>query len=158
MNFRLVLVLVAVACLLLTRNALTQQKAQQNNPAHSRNPESAAAEARSRKVWEDFKNRNKAALSATLAENFRALEEGGSGFFGAKQYLSSLDEFELKSYNLSDYVVIPLGKDALLINYHARYEGAEAGETTKGNAGFSEVWVRRVGNWKLQYLEETYVK
>lgn len=154
MKFRLFV----VACLLVTINASTQEKAQQKNAAASPDLDSAASEARSRKVWEDFKNRNKTALSATLAEDFRALEEGGSGFFGAKEYLSTLDEFELKSYDLSDYLVIPLGSGAVLINYHARYEGAEAGETTKGNAGFSEVWVRRDGNWKLQYLQETYVK
>lgn len=145
--------LVAVVCMLLTLNALAQEK----KPASSSNPDTAAAEVRSRKLWEDFKNHNKAALSATLAEGFRGLEEGGD-FFDTKGYLSGLDEFELKTYDLNEYTVLPLGSDAVLLNYHARYEGAAAGETTHGNAGFSEVWVRRSGNWKIQYLQETYVK
>jgi hypothetical protein len=149
--------LVAVACLFLTLNALAQEKAPQKKPAAPPNADTAAAEARSRKLWEDFRTRNKAALSATLAEGFRGLEEGGD-FFDAKGYLSAFDGFELKSYVLSDYMATPLGTGAVLINYHARYEGAAAGETTQGNAGFSEVWVRRGGNWKLQYLQETYVK
>ena len=149
--------LVAVVCLLLTLNVLAQEKAQPKKPATSLNVATAAAEAHSRKLWEDFRSRNKAALSATLAEGFRGLEEGGD-FFDAKGYLSGFDEFELKNYVLSDYTVIPLATGAVLINYHANYEGAAAGETTHGNAGFSEIWVRHGSNWKLQYLQETYVK
>lgn len=149
--------LVAVVCLFLTLSALTQEKEQQKKGSTSQNPTAAASEARSRKVWEDFKNRNKTALAATLAEGFRALEEGAN-FSDATQYLSGLDDFELKSYELTDYVVRPLARDAVLLNYHARYEGVSGGETSKGNAGFSEVWVRRGDKWELQYLQETYVK
>jgi hypothetical protein len=152
MRFRLV----AVACLFLTLSAMAQDKAQQKKASPSQNA-AAASEARSRKVWENFKNRDKAALAATLADGFRALEEGAN-FTDAKEYLSGIDDFVLKSYDLSDYVVTPLGADSVLLNYHARYEGVSGGETSKGNAGFSEVWVRRAGNWKLQYLQETYVK
>jgi hypothetical protein len=158
MKFRLV----AAFCMLLTLSVLAQEtaqeKAQQKKPAGSLNSEMAAAEARSRKLWEDFRNRNKTALSAILADGFRVLEEGGDGFSDATGYLSTLDEFELKSYILSDYTVTSLGTGAVLINYHARYEGISAGQTTPGNAGFSEVWVRRGGTWKIQYLQETYVK
>jgi hypothetical protein len=154
--------LVAVACLLLSLNAPAQkqvpQKAEENKPSASLNPDTAAWEARSHKLWEEFKKRNKAALSATLAEGFRVLEEGANGFADANGYLSTIDDFELKSYDLSDYKVVRLGSDAFLLNYHARYEGKSAGETTQGNAGFSEVWVRRGGSWKIQYLQETYWK
>jgi hypothetical protein len=145
----------AIACLLLGSNVLAQQKAP-TKPAASQSPD-VAAEARSRKIWADFKNRDQTALAATLAEGFRALEEGAN-FTDAKGYLSGLDDFTLKSYELSDYVVTELNGDAILINYHARYEGISGGETSQGNAGFSEVWVRRDGSWKIQYLQETYVK
>jgi hypothetical protein len=152
---------VALACLLLTMGALAQEKAQekgqQNKPSAAQSPEAVSAEARSRKIWEDFKKRDKAALSATLAEGFRALEEGAN-VADAKEYLSTVDDFELKSYDLGDYTVTPLGREAVLINYHSHYEGTSAGETTQGNSGFSEVWVRRDGKWKIQYLQETYVK
>lgn len=154
---RLLLRLGAIVCLFLTLSALAQEKTQPRKTSTSQNLDAAASEARSRKVWEDFKHRNKAALAATLAEGFRALEEGGN-FSDATQYLSTLDDFELKSYDLRDYVVKPLGRDSVLLNYHARYEGASGGETSKGNAGFSEVWVRRGAKWELQYLQETYVK
>jgi hypothetical protein len=147
-----------VACLLLTLSALSQEKAPLNKPTTSAKADAAACEARSRKIWEDFRNRNKTALAATLAEGFRALEEGGDGFSDAKAYLSTLDGFELKGYSLSDYTITPLAAGAILINYHAVYQGSADGQTTQGNAGFSEVWVHRGSNWKLQYLQETYVR
>jgi hypothetical protein len=150
--------LVALVCLLLTLNAAAQEKAPQNKPSASQNPDTAACEARSRKLWEDFKNRNKTALASTLAHGFRALEEGANGFAEADGYLSTLDDFELKSYDLSDYTALRLGSDAFLVNYHAHYEGVSAGQTAQGNSGFSEVWVRRGGLWKIQYLQETYWK
>jgi hypothetical protein len=150
--------LTVILCLFLTGNALAQEKAPANKLSARLNPVAAAAEARSRKLWADFKNRNKTALMAILADGFRALEEGANGFADAKGYLSTLDDFELKSYDLSDYAITPLGADAVLVNYHARYAGASGGETTQGNAGFSEVWVRRAGKWKIQYLQETYWK
>jgi hypothetical protein len=158
MRFRAIAAAIAVACLLPSPNLLCQEKAQLNKPTASANAEAAACEARSRKIWEDFRNRKKTALAATLADGFRALEEGGDGFFDAKAYLSTLDGFELKGYTLSDYTITPLVPGAILINYHAVYEGAADGQSTQGNAGFSEVWVHRGGNWKLQYLQETYVK
>lgn len=150
--------LVAVVCLLLTLSSFAQEKSAENNPAALQNTDTAGCEARSRKIWEDFKNHNKAALAATLADGFRALEEGANGFADAKGYLSTLDDFELKSYDLSDYTAVRLGSDSFLVNYHARYEGVSAGQTTQGNSGFSEVWVRRSGHWKIQYLQETYWK
>lgn len=154
MKFRLI----AVACLFLIVNSFAQEKAPEHKPAALPSADAAAWEARSRKIWEDFKNHNKAVLAATLAEGFRALEEGANGFADSKGYLSTVDEFVLKSYELSDYGTVRLGDDAVLVNYHARYEGVSGGETTQGNAGFSEVWVRRGNHWKIQYLQETYWK
>jgi hypothetical protein len=127
-----------IICLFFTVNALGQEKAPANKLSAKLSPEAAASEARSRKLWEDFQKRDKAALSATLAEGFRALEEGANGFADANGYLSTLDDFELKSYDLSDYKVVRLGSDAFLVNYHARYEGISNWRNHPG-----ECWVFR---------------
>jgi hypothetical protein len=160
MRFRLI----AAVCLCWTCFAVAQQNTQaqvaSKKLAQGGIPDASDHVARSRKVWENFRSHNKTALAATLADGFQALEEGGSGFFGAKEYLSTLDDFDLKSYNLTDYMVTPLAAGAVLIHYHAVYEGVSGGATTKGNAGFSEIWVRQKndGNWKIQYLQETYIQ
>jgi hypothetical protein len=151
MKFRLAVIL----CLSLTVHALAQEKTAVSKLSADSNP---VAEARSRKLWEDFKKRDKTALAAILADGFRALEEGANAFVDAKGYLSTIDDFQLKSYDLSDYAITPLGTGAVLVNYHAHYEGVSGGETAQGNAGFSEIWVRRGNQWKIQYLQETYWK
>ena len=147
--------LVAGTCLLLAISAGAQEKKQ----ATPSNPDSAAAfEARSHKLWDDFKNKNKQGLTAATTDDFEALEEDGAGFTAKKAWLAGADEFDLKSYSLTGYTVKMLGKDGAVANYRAQYEGVSGGQSAKSSTGYVEVWVRQGGAWKLQYLQETNVK
>ena len=147
--------LVAVTCMLLAIGAGAQEKKQ----AAASSPDAPAAfEARSHKLWDDFKNKNKPGLTTATTDDFQALEEDGAGFTAKKAWLAGADEFDLKSYNLTDYRVKMLGKDGAVVNYRAQYEGVSGGQSAKSNTGYAEVWVRQGGAWKLQYLQETNVK
>jgi hypothetical protein len=116
------------------------------------------AEAQVRKLWEAFKNKDKATLSALLDANFRMFEEGLTTFGDKKAEVNAPDDYELLSYTLSDFVVKPISADAALVTYNAQYEGKSGGEVQKGKSVFGEVWIRSGGKWKSLYLQETYVK
>jgi hypothetical protein len=147
--------LVAVTCLLLAISAGAQQKKQ----AAASNPDAPAAfEARSNKVWEDFKNRNKQGLEAVATDDFQVLEEDGAGFTAKKAWVAGADDFDMKSYSLTNYTVKMLGNDGALVNYRAQYEGVGGGQAVKSTTEWAEVWVRQRGDWKLKYLQETIVK
>jgi hypothetical protein len=148
-------ILSVVACLLLT-GAATAQELQQA-PSKS-TPAAPALEAKVRKVWEDFKTKNKTSLGAALAEGFREMEEGGSGFGDKKAEVAMVDEFELASYVLKDFVVKPLGTRSALVTYSAHYEGKTGGQVAKSDSIFGEVWVQEGTNWKVLYIQETTVK
>ncbi len=148
-------VLITVTCLLLTVGV----GAKGTKRAAASNPDAPSAfEARSHKVWEDFKNKNKQGLAAIAADDFQALEEDGAGFTAKKAWVAGADDFDMKSYSLTNYTVKMLGKDGALVNYRAQYEGGSGGQSVKSNTGYAEVWVRQAGVWKLQYLQETNVK
>jgi hypothetical protein len=115
-------------------------------------------EARVRKLWEAFKNKDKASLSAMLDGGFRQFEEGLSAFGDKKTEVNAVDEFELISYTLSDFTVKSIGPNAALVTYIAQYEGKSGGETSKAKSVFGEVWVRAGNEWKDLYMQETYVK
>ena len=115
-------------------------------------------EAKVRKLWEAFKNKDKATLSALLDEGFRQFEEGLSTFGDKKTEVNAVDEFELISYTLSDFTVKPFGPNAALVTYIAQYEGKSGGEVSKGKSVFGEVWIRTGSEWKGFYMQETYVK
>src|SRR5579863_7428449 len=130
------MIFAAVACLLFLTTAATTQELQQ---AVKSAPAPPALEAKVRKVWGDFKNRDKASLGAALADGFREMEEGGSGFGDKKAEIASVDEFELTSYLLKDFTVKPLGTRSALVTYSAHYEGKTGGQVQKSNSIFGEV-------------------
>ena len=151
------IVLGAVAALLFLAPAAT---AQTTPPAAKPAPLAPALEGRVRKVWEDFRGKNKTSLGAALAENFREMEEGNSGFGDKKAEIDSVDEFELTSYLLKDFAVKSLGPRSALVTYSAHYEGKSAGQAQKSDSIFGEVWVQegKSDAWKVLYMQETSVK
>ncbi|MFZ0861826.1 MAG: nuclear transport factor 2 family protein [Candidatus Sulfotelmatobacter sp.] len=147
--------LVAVALLLSLVNAATTQEKQQAAKSGTVPPQ---LEARVRKLWEAFKNKDKATLSAVLDGGFRQFEEGLSAFGDKTTEVNAVDEFELISYTLSDFTVKSIGPNAALVTYIAQYEGKSGGEISKGHSVFGEVWIRDGNEWKDLYMQETYVK
>jgi hypothetical protein len=144
------------AAFLLLATAATAQDVQ--HPAAKSVPSAPAIEAKIRKVWEDFKSKNKASLGAALADGFREMEEGGNGFGDKKAEVAMVDEFELSSYLLKDFAVKSLGPHSALVTYSAHYEGKSAGQMQKSDSIFGEVWVHEGNDWKVLYIQETAVK
>jgi hypothetical protein len=140
----------------LLASAATAQEMQQ--AAAKSTPKAPALEAKVQKVWEDFKNKNKASLGAALADGFRALDEGASGFGDKKAEVAMVDEFELTSYLLKDFTVKSLGPRSALVTYSAHYESKSGGQTQKADSIFGEVWVHEGNDWKALYIQETYLK
>lgn len=141
---------IAVAVLLLacTASAVAQEKQTGAPPL----------EARVRKLWESFKNKDKAGLSSIIDDHFRLFEEGLSAFGDKKTEVNAVDEFELVSYTLSDFTIKSLGPNSALVTYIAQYEGKSGGESSKAKSVFGEVWTRSGNEWKALYLQETYMK
>ena len=144
--------LVVIACLVTLASAPAQQK-----QAVAKSSQ-ATLEVHIRKVWEDFKNKNKDSLGAALADNFRVVEEGTAGIVDKRADLASVDELELISYTLKDFTVQPLGPGSALVTYSAHYESKSGGQTAKANSVFGEVWIREGNDWKALYVQETYVQ
>lgn len=149
------LVAVAVLLLLFFVSAAAAQDKQQAAKSGIVTPQ---LEARERKLWEAFKHKDKAALSAMLDGGFRQFEEGLSAFGDKKTEVNAVDEFELVSYTLSDFTIKSIGPNAALVTYIAQYEGKTGGETSKAKSVFGEVWIRAGKEWKELYMQETYVK
>ena len=141
--------IVAALLLSLVSAATAQEKGAAASPV---------LETKVRTLWEAFKNKDKATLSALLDGDFRQFEEGLSAFGDKKAEVNSVDEFELLSYTLSDFTVKSIGPNAALVTYIAQYEGKSGGETSKGHSVFGEVWIRSGNEWKGLYMQETYVK
>ena len=95
----------AVAVLLMAcASAATAQEKQAGAPP---------LETRVRKLWQSFKDKDKAALSSVIDDHFRMFEEGLSAFADKKAEVNAVDEFELVSYTLSDFTVKSIAGNAI---------------------------------------------
>jgi hypothetical protein len=150
------LVHLAVAGLLVLATAATAQEIQK--PVAKTAPVAPVIEAKVRKLWEDFKSKNKQGLGSALAEEFREMEEGASGFGDKKAEVAMVDEFELTSFLLKDFTVKSLGTNSALVTYSAHYESKSGGQTQKADSIFGEVWIHQGNDWKALYIQETYLK
>lgn len=119
---------------------------------------SAVLEAKVKKAWEDYKNKDKTSFAAILADGFREVEDDGNGFRDAKAEVAEIDEFNIAAYTLKDFSVKPLGPDAALVNYVAEYSGSAGGEKVQEKDAYGEVWVKRGGDWKVLYVQSTKMK
>lgn len=148
--------LIAVAVLLLSfaGTAVGQQKQSAAMPGNA----PPQLELRVHKLWESFKNKDKAALAGVLDDRFRLFEEGLSSIGDKKAEVNSVDDFEHLSYTLSDFTVKPIAPNAALVTYTAQYEGKSGGEVSKSKSVFGEVWIRAGNEWKAFYMQETYMK
>jgi hypothetical protein len=146
--------LVAVAMLLLSF-AITAAAQEKRQAAKSGAPQ---LEVQVRKLWEAFKNKDKATLSALLDDDFHLFEEGLSTIGDKKTEVNAVDDFQLLSYTLSDFTVKSIGPNAVLVTYLAQYEGKTGGEVSKAKSVFGEVWVRTGNEWRDLYMQETYIK
>lgn len=141
--------------------ALSGAWAQQQKPVAPKQPSQTTAavlEAKVRKAWEDFKNKDKKSFAAILADGFREVEDDGEGFRDAKAEVAEIDGFEITQYSLKDFTVKSLGAEGALVNYVAEYSGSAAGQKVQERDIFGEVWVKRGNDWKLLYVQETKVK
>lgn len=145
--------LIVVALLLSFVSAATAQKS-----AAKPTSDAAAIEVNVRKLWEAFKNKDKAKLSSLIDDEFRQFEEGLTTFGDKKTEVNAPDEYDLLSYTLSDFNVKPTGPNSVVVTYIAQYEGKSGGEVAKAKSVFGEVWIRVRGQWKALYMQETYVK
>jgi len=145
--------LVSLAILMLS--FATPATAQERQVAKAGVPQ---LETQVRKLWEAFKNKDKATLSSLIDDQFRMFEEGLATFADKKAEVNAPDEYELLNYTLNDFTVRPLGPSTALVTYRAQYEGKAGGEIAKGNSIFGEVWTGSGKGWKVLYLQETYIK
>jgi hypothetical protein len=134
---------------------LTLAVAQDN---HAPNPDSAALETKIRKVWQDFKVKDKGAVASVLADGFHEMEEGDSGFGNRDSMLGMIDDLELAHFTLTEFRVTPIGKESALVNYRAEYDGKAEGKPFQNKTAYGEVWLRQGADWKLLYVQETTVK
>jgi hypothetical protein len=154
-------ILTGIACLLMLVSAGAQEhkKSARGKSALEENASAATVlEAKIRKAWEDYKNRNKEAFAAILADGFAEVTNDADGIFGKDAELAEMDHFNIAHYELSDFNLKSVGNGGAVMTYTAQYRGTYADAPIQMKAIYGEVWVKVGNDWKLLWVQETKLK
>jgi hypothetical protein len=108
--------------------------------------------------WDAIRKRDKKTLGDLLDDDYVAVEADREGERYKWKVLSELERSVVADYTLSFLKVTSLGADAAFVRYEVfmRFPPKSAQPFLKVLIG--EVWIRRGGQWKALYYQETPVK
>jgi hypothetical protein len=159
-----------IGCLCLALIAIfcaPAQNAPTSSPSPTPVPDPAAApkspleklfQANVKTEWEAFKNKDKKAYSDLLAEDFMAIEDDTQGMRNKYHAVGEVDRSVVTSYNLFAFRVLPLNPNAALVTYELTMLFPPRAEVRFKRVLVSEVWLKREGQWKMRYYQETRVR
>lgn len=108
--------------------------------------------------WEAFKNKDKNAYSELLTDDFVGVEDDNQGQRVKYQAINEIDRSVVNSYNLFALKVVPLNPDAALVTYELTMIFPPQAAVRFKRVLVSEIWVKRNGQWKERYYQETHVR
>jgi ketosteroid isomerase-like protein len=108
--------------------------------------------------WDAFKNRDKKAYSALLADDFLAIEDDGQGTRSKYAAASEVDRSVVSTYSLFAVKVIPLAPDAAFVTYEVTLQFPPKSAVRLKRVYVSELWLKRGGEWKARQYQETPVR
>ncbi len=154
-------VVVALACMALaqrpaTNGASSMEKKEDASPAQVKLK--GLMEANVRAEWDAFKNKDKKAYSDLLADDFAAVEDDGQGMRKKSAAVDEVDRSVVSKYYLFALNVISLQPEAALVTYEITMEFPPKAQVRFKRVLVSELWLKRNGQWKSRYYQETRVK
>jgi len=145
--------------LLLTGFSWAQQPTSRSNTQLSSKASlRAVLEANVQSEWEAFKKKDKQAYSNLLADDFAAVEDDNEGMRKKSAAVAEIDHSVVNNYHLFALTVIPLDANASLVTYEITLEFPLKAQVRFKRVLVSEVWLKRNGQWKERYYQETHVR
>lgn len=127
-------------------------------PKSSSKSGSSSLEATLRKSWEDFKNQNKDAYAAVLADDTTQVWADNKPPRDKAAAIKDMPSIKLDSYALSNMKITMLGPDAALATYQAKVSFTADGKKVSPMLAITDVWVKRGGEWKDLRYQESEIK
>jgi RNA polymerase sigma factor (sigma-70 family) len=110
-----------------------------------------------KRVWEATKQKNADTLRRLCTPDYTAILSDGTQLT-LDEFCMLFPLFELKSYSLSDVRHIALGPDAAILLYKAESQTVVLGEKEKQQTQHSSTWIRRGGEWRNVFYQETLIE
>jgi hypothetical protein len=150
-------------CVVLALSLLALAQATTKSPASAtpsapKSPLSTLLEANVKTEWDAFQKKDKKAYSALLADDFVAVEDDGQGMRTKAAVLAEIDRSNINKYQLFAFNATPLNSDAALVTYELTMLFPLGAQNRLKRVLIVELWVKRDGQWKERYYQETRVR
>src|SRR5215469_6005108 len=124
------------------------------SPLHAQQPDSFFIE-KEKEVWEALKEKDKAADSRLLGDDFVGLYE--IGYAAKPDHVNQMDDkYSIESYNLQDARVLRLSPTMVLLLYKATCNGSGAWEQNCSRRDYvSSLWAERNRHWVKLFSQDT---
>ena len=145
--------LIAGACAVPPANQSVNTNTSSPSPAVAPLTE-AEAIAKEKTVWDTLKAKDLVAFEGMLTTDY--LEVLPDGVNDKASTLTEVKDLEISDVTFSDWRMIPLDKDAVLLIYSATIKGKYKGQAfPEGPYRNAAGWVNRNGKWQAFYFQET---
>ena len=108
-------------------------------------PDKEALKAREMAAWQAFKDKDAAAFQKVVDKDLRAVY--ADGIQNMAKELSSMKEWDMRSFAISDYDMFSDEKDIAVTTYTVKVEGTVNGKDMSGTYNAGSVWKLENGQW-----------
>ena len=120
-------------------------------------PSEADIIAKEKATWDAVKKKEYDAFGNMLTSDY--IEVADNGVFDKAGIITDLKEFNLTEATFSDWKMIPIDGDAVILTYQTTLKATDKGsEVPPGPYRSAAVWVNRDGKWLAFYYQQTPVK
>ena len=123
--------------------------------ATSQDPSAAAALSSQERIWaEAYKNRDRNALNAVLADEFIFTDDEGHVYDKGQYVAAVMDVVRVESYSVDDTKIQSFGDTGVVVG---RWSGKMSidGKDAGGAFRFTDTFVRRNGQWQVVASQDT---
>ena len=108
--------------------------------------------------WDAFKKKDKQAYSNLLADDFTGIEDDGEGTRKKTTAAAEVDKSVIHDYKLFALTVLPIDPSAAFVTYEITLEFPPGVQVRFKRVFVSELWLKRNGEWKERFYQETRVR
>lgn len=120
-------------------------------------PSEADMIAKEKAAWETLKKKDYDAFGNILASDY--IEVTDEGVFDKPGIIANVKDFNVTDVTFSDWKMLPIDNDAVILTYSLNITGAFKGEAVPpGPYRAAAAWVNRDGKWLGFYYQQTPVK
>src|SRR5437588_4915551 len=113
--------------------------------------------AKEKEAWDSVEQKNSDAFANLLDADY--VEISSDALWDRAGSIAAARDVALSDVRFSDWKLIPIDKDAVLITYKASFKGSVKGKAFEpATVRASSVWLNRAGKWLAVYHQETEMK